>query len=110
MAHPRSRTFSSSECCFVESDVLPSKADPLWQFAGRKTSNLLGGKAAVNGQTGTGDETGFRTGEVSDHGGDLVPLAVTFQCHQALQTLGKRSLRKRQAARFFGSTGSFRIK
>jgi hypothetical protein len=47
------------------------------------------GEAAVNGQTGTGDETDFGTGEVGDHAGDLVAMRVAFQGHEAFQGRGE---------------------
>jgi hypothetical protein len=46
----------------------------LRKIRGRQTRS--GGEAAVDGQAGAGDEAGFRTGEVGDHAGDFVALAI----------------------------------
>lgn len=48
----------------------------------------LGRDAAVDGEAGSGDETGFGTREVGDHRSDLRDLGVTSDCNFRFDELG----------------------
>jgi hypothetical protein len=68
-------------CQLTVSPAAPSSASARAVAAPILTRS--GRKAAIDGQTGAGDEAGFGTSEVGDRAGDLITLAVARQRYPA---------------------------